>query len=150
MRTEILGGLLIVLFLFSGCGDGRPTCYPVTGILQVDGKPLTGEYDGTIRLFPVNGQRPASGKPDSQGRFELTTYEKGDGCPRGIYRVEIIALKTEGDKIQYLVPPRCASPDTSDLQVEIKGKTSDWVLEVQWLPEDAPFKKARAVDIGAS
>lgn len=150
MRTKIFDMLPVFLLLFSGCGDGRPICYPVSGILQVDGQPLTGEYDGTVRFVPVNGQRPASGTLDSQGRFQLTTYEKGDGCPRGTYRVEILALQTKGNKTRYLVPPRYLTSATSDLQVEIEGKTSDLLLEVHWLPEDVPFQTPRTVSDGAS
>jgi hypothetical protein len=73
----------------AGCGDGRLKRYPVTGSVVIDGKPAEGAI---VAFCPVNPSgelehlRPA-GRTDGSGRFELTTYDSGDGAPAGEYKV---------------------------------------------------------------
>lgn len=143
-------------FLFmsaTGCGDGRPRCYPVQGVVQVDGKPLTGEFDGTIRFVHVTDTqkgRPATGKIGSDGRFSLTSYEDNDGCPKGKYQVELIVLRFDKNKTYYLVPPRYENHATSGIEVEITGKTTDLTISAEWTPKDSAYKKPIVGSDGAS
>ena len=57
------GAALAVVFLaLAGCGDGGPKIVPVSGIVLIDGQPLT--Y-GHVQVIP-EGWRPASGgRPSS-------------------------------------------------------------------------------------
>ncbi|MDO4575805.1 MAG: hypothetical protein Q4D98_11390 [Planctomycetia bacterium] len=156
MRLAVWWKLLLsgVVFLACGCSDGRPRCYPVSGTIEVDGKPLSGKLDGTVRFVTVDTQgeygRPATGHLDENGRFSLTSYEQNDGCPKGTYKVELQILETRGKQLYYVVPPRYESAAQSDLQVEITGKTEDLKLEVRWLPEDASFRAPIRGEDGAS
>ena len=95
-----LGGVL----LLAGCSDGKISRYPINGSVNVDGKPA----DGVMVIFcPVGGSpelqkmRPFSiTGPD--GKFQLTSIEKGDGAPAGQYKV----------LMQWTAPP--SGGDTRD------------------------------------
>lgn len=78
---------LLSFALLTGCGDGKIARYPVSGTVMVKGQP----YEGArVFLFPIGGdeafqrERPF-GVTDANGRFELTTFQKGDGAPAGEY-----------------------------------------------------------------
>ncbi|MGI9427250.1 MAG: carboxypeptidase regulatory-like domain-containing protein [Bythopirellula sp.] len=96
---------LLFLVGASGCGDGRIKTYPTTGTVLVNGKPAEG---ATVIYCPVGGseefakERPWD-KTDGEGKYELTTFEKGDGAPAGDYTV----------MIKWTGPPR-AVPDGVD------------------------------------
>ena len=74
-----------------GCGEGKIARYPVTGTVLVDGKP----YEGARVMFcPEGGSEAFSkerpyGVTDQSGKFELTTFIKGDGAPAGDYKIMI-------------------------------------------------------------
>src|SRR5262245_57019000 len=82
----VVGGLALV----AGCGDGKPTPYPVSGKVLVKGK----EADGAIvRLWPAEGGGPDAARPlgyvQPDGGFQLTTYKENDGAPAGKYKVTV-------------------------------------------------------------
>jgi len=83
--------VLLAACAVSGCGDDRLGTYAVTGTVLVDKKPA----DGAMVIFcPVSGsdelmkQRPF-GFAGPDGKFELTTFDKGDGLPAGQYKILI-------------------------------------------------------------
>ncbi|MDO4584290.1 MAG: hypothetical protein Q4D62_09330 [Planctomycetia bacterium] len=137
--------LLLFLFVMGGCGDGRPRCYPVAGKVLVNGKPLAGDFDGTIRFVWADSTteygRPATANIDENGHFSLTTFEKNDGCPLGKYKVELYVFQKHGRKVSYLVPLRYQNAATSDLNVTITGKTTDLTIDAHWLPTDELDRK---------
>lgn len=78
-----------ILLVISGCGRGRIPTYPVSGTVNVDARPA----DGAIIIFcpatagtELDSVRPA-GKTDAAGKFQLTTFEPGDGAPAGEFKV---------------------------------------------------------------
>jgi hypothetical protein len=80
--------LAAVLLAAAGCGDGRKACYPVRGMILVDGKPAP---DAIVTLIPVdesdgNPVRPV-GIADATGAFTLSSYVSGDGAPACEYVV---------------------------------------------------------------
>ncbi len=97
-RTLFRTRLVLVLYLpaagfvaVSGCDDGRIARYPVTGTVVVDGQPA----DGAMLIFvPVGGseefqrERPF-GVTDAAGKYELRTFQPGDGAPAGDYKVMV-------------------------------------------------------------
>ena len=107
----------------------------------MDGQPLSGNPECVVRFISQDGSRPATGKIGSDGSFTLTSYEKNDGCPKGKYKVIIIATRTEGGKLYYLVPPRYSEKDKTDLEAEISGRTDNLILDVQWTNADKAYKK---------
>jgi hypothetical protein len=113
-----------------GCGDGRPTRVPVAGRVTIDGQPVT---RGAISFMPVNGPRPAGGQLDSEGKFVLTLYEKGDGVPEGKYRVAVTGVEYIGETAQkWHAPKRYSSVETSELKVNIDGPQEDLVIDLTW------------------
>jgi hypothetical protein len=78
-----------ILLIISGCGRGRIPTYAVSGTVNVDARPA----DGAIIIFcpatagtELESVRPA-GKTDAAGKFQLTTFEPGDGAPAGEFKV---------------------------------------------------------------
>jgi hypothetical protein len=94
MRWAVLSGVLSFGMAASGCGgdDGRVDVYPVAGKIAQNGKPIEG---AKVFFFRQGDEAPAAGVPipegktDAEGRFELTTYEPGDGAPAGTYGVAV-------------------------------------------------------------
>src|SRR5262249_58322349 len=57
------------------------------GIVTVNGQPLAG---ATVTFHPAEeGRRPASGRTDDDGTFELTTFHPGDGALPGTYKITV-------------------------------------------------------------
>lgn len=103
---------------------------------------------GTVTFVPAEGGRPAIGKVNEDGTYELSTFEKGDGAQAGNYVVllecvkypkstsfvpktfeeelaqEDFASQTPAAKPTWYVPEQYASPDTSPLKQEVTGKAT--------------------------
>jgi len=120
------------LLAAAGCGSGRPTTIPVTGVVTLDGKPIAG---ASVMFEPEAGGRPATGTTDSSGKFTLKTFEAGDGALPGKHRISVSKSEMTGvqaDKeglsgpadpggpkeINY-IPKKYANPKTSGLTAEV-------------------------------
>ncbi|PQO27873.1 hypothetical protein [Blastopirellula marina] len=79
--------LLLLLGATSGCSDGTayPSTAPIKGVVSYKNQPLA---DANVSFIPESG-RPATGTTNSQGEFELTTFQPGDGAILGEHRVLI-------------------------------------------------------------
>jgi hypothetical protein len=133
------GGFLVLLFAIlqlSGCGDGRPTRVPVSGVVLLDGKPLS---RGTIKFVPSNG-RPSIGKIAEDGRFSLTCYDGGDGAILGVHRVQVSANQIISDnKIQWYAPRKYADFRTSAIEVEITKPLDDLKVDLKSNGQKLPY-----------
>jgi hypothetical protein len=105
-----------------------PRTSGVSGIVELDGKPLTGFDSGSVVLTPKNG-RLAVGELDPQsGTFELHTFSADDGAIVGPARIAVIATKQSNglsDNDHYAVgksilPERFSDRDNSGLECEVK------------------------------
>jgi hypothetical protein len=95
----------------------------------IDGRPLE---HGFVRVL-AQGSRPATGEIGANGRFTLTTFEKGDGCVPGKHRVTVIANKSLSEnKVQWFAPKKYALSTTSELELEVTGSHEDVVLTLTW------------------
>lgn len=141
--------------LLAGCGRGGPEgpprvkTVPVTGQVNVDGKP---QSLLAVRAKPVSGETPTASIPsaftDENGRFSLSTYESGDGVPVGDYKlifqwgqVNMMTGKYGGDKFNG----KYADPEKSEYSVKAT-ETSEpidvGVVELSTKDLPPPPKKA--------
>jgi hypothetical protein len=131
---------LLGMSVLIGCDDGKIARYPVTGTVLVDGKPAEG---ATVIFVPVDGteefqrERPFDDSTDSEGRFELRTFQPGDGAPAGEYKVMVRWLATAGptnaetDRDRPVGGPpdrlrgRYFNPETSGLSAKVEESATE-------------------------
>lgn len=79
--------LSVFVCVLSGCGNGMPTTYPVSGKVTLDGKPLPYVK---ITFMPSNGDRSASAVTDGEGVFDsASTFRPNDGVRPGTHKIVI-------------------------------------------------------------
>jgi hypothetical protein len=124
---------LALLAALPGCGPSRPGTVPVRGTVTLDGQPLAG---AAVMFMPPAG-RPAAGVTDQTGQFQLTTFANQDGALLGPHAVTVSLCKEtgvmadkdglsggvapEGIRKEWVTPERYASPETSELKVEVRS-----------------------------
>jgi len=134
-----LAGFLI----WRGCGnreqlpsEDRPL-FPVSGTVTIDGEPVP---NALVQVAPL-GYPVAQGYTDEQGRFQLTTHEENDGCPRGVHPVAVICFEQTDTETVLHVPLDCQDLETTPLTLKVDGPTSDVVLELTWGDEQGPLRR---------
>jgi hypothetical protein len=95
----VFWGMLVVA---AGCGggDGHIKVAPVTGIVKYNGVPVRDAY---VKFSQKGCPIVAGGFTNDTGRFELTSYQDGDGAPVGENQVTVtvMARPSEGaDELQ--------------------------------------------------
>jgi hypothetical protein len=130
MQRTLLGAALAAALIgLAGCGGGGPKIVPVSGVVTIDGQPLT--Y-GHIQVLPT-GWRPASSRIGSDGRFMLTTTVSGDGCAVGTHPVVILAGESiSPEATKWHAPKKYADSATTNLTVTISKATDDLKIELKW------------------
>lgn len=118
----------ILLAVASGCGDSDPTriqVYPATGSISFRGQPVPG---AVVTLHPREADSQGAPVPRANvgrdGKFDVSTYDGGDGAPQGDYVVTIVWFRPvlkDGDLRAgpNVIPRKYARPETSDLRVTI-------------------------------
>ena len=118
-----------LLLLAPGCGSRGPKPVPVSGIVTIDGKPLS---SGFVRVMTESG-RSAGGQIGADGRFALGCFTKVDGCLPGTHKVEVQGFKQLSEtRRQWLAPRKYASSATSGLTATIDGPTDVLKIELTW------------------
>lgn len=104
--------MTVAIPLLAGCSQSPYELAAVTGVVTIDGRPFHG---GKVMFAPVaKGEsrkvgRPSFGLLGTDGRFELTTYEDGDGAVVGEHWATLIQFPPdERDPSATAVP---ALPD---------------------------------------
>lgn len=132
-----LAALAVAACAVAGCNDSvKQKTYPASGRVLVDGKPVPGAM---IVFHPVDpsafkwDERP-QGRSDTDGKFEVFTYQTGDGAPAGAYRVAIAVVATGDDdgndqvrraRGRVAVPAKYGHQDKSGLTAKVeKGPTT--------------------------
>jgi hypothetical protein len=145
MNSAALLWAACVCVLALGCGDNsRLPMAPVVGIVTFEGLPVAG---AKVSFMATGAPRAATGETDAEGRFELTTFEQGDGAILGSHAVTVYKPKQDVqiagpdpnlDRDAYLaamdaaakqamesqdagsaLPAKYSSAETSDLRVDV-------------------------------
>ena len=101
--------VLALAVVCCGCSepDNRKAVYPVTGVILVDDEPVD---QLAIKCFSTGGIDTAnptisSTFTDATGKFEISTYNQGDGVPEGDYTLTVrwgkrnaMTMSYDGDK----------------------------------------------------
>jgi len=140
---------LLLFFAVISCGctssyapqAEQAASVPAAGLITWKGQPLPGFR---ITLHPADGQRPAAGVSDAEGRFVLGTNSPNDGSVVGTHKVSVIWEQPVDDglgtapadpaaqKPPVDLPAKFASPETSGLSLEIpSGGSSTLQLTLQ-------------------
>lgn len=126
-----------LLGLLSGCGaetaaKGLPGTVAVTGVLRMDGKPLS---DAVVTFVPSGATKGVEciGTTSESGTFTLQQIRGGTGAPPGEYRVIVSRLvKKDGTPFKATadekpidvgavesIPPKYSNPGESKLIVTV-------------------------------
>src|SRR5688572_18471816 len=119
-------GTLLLSATFVGCGPSGPQLAPVSGHVQLDGRPL---QDASITFQPADGQRPSYGSTDADGRYQLAYRRGEEGALVGKHTVRI----TVSPEIVRNPPRIPAEYNTqSTLKVEVKsGENNDFDFDLK-------------------
>lgn len=132
--------LMVSLLVLVGCGkpEGEKT-FQVTGTVTYQGNPVEG---ASVGFIPEKG-RPAVGKTDAAGRFELSTFSPRDGAIAGSHKVVIGPAPSDQPEpmpgepgykepeVKPQFPVRYSEAATTPLRVEVTpGKTNQFSFEM--------------------
>lgn len=96
VRQVLAVGILAGLVWHAGCSRGpkpppREPVFPVTGIVEIDGKPTplvkVYMYSNAGENVDTQAGSRSWAMTDPDGKFKITTYESGDGAPAGDYKM---------------------------------------------------------------
>lgn len=111
---------LPVVFLATGCGDGRVATAPVSGQVLVDGRPAGG---AVIVLHPADAASSVAtgaerlrpmGRSDEAGNFVIGTRESSDGAPAGRWKATVEWYVAENAEPN-------ADPESAEAEVDRLG-----------------------------
>ncbi|TWT30017.1 transthyretin-like family protein [Blastopirellula retiformator] len=90
--------LSVILLGLPGCGgpSDQPDLGRVHGTITIDGTPLS----GVVVVFQPESGRPAHGRTDANGQYELTYIRDTRGTKVGRNRVEIAPSEEEDEPAQ--------------------------------------------------
>ncbi|HEY2414586.1 MAG TPA: hypothetical protein VGI40_20230, partial [Pirellulaceae bacterium] len=127
----------MLLFVgLAGCGKGL---YHVKGkVVYKDGSDVSVLAGGKILFDPAEDtpeKASARGDIQSDGSFEMSTYQTGDGVKPGKYRVMVapplFAAQRRGQERPRLLDERLRSFATSDLEITVTGHVDDYTVPVR-------------------
>lgn len=137
MRFPIRISCGFLLGAMLGCGNGdRNETAPVRGSVTLDGQRYT--QGGSVLFEPTTAGKMATGKIQTDGTYELSTYTPGDGAPIGGHKVAVIPVPPPivDDELELVVPLsipiRYGSTLTSELAFEVKaGQENRFDIELK-------------------
>lgn len=133
------------LALLSGCGGGGIAPIPVEGTVTLDGKPLA---NASVVFLSKQGGRPAIGKTDASGHFQLKTVKANDGAvpgenvvtisvvPDNLYEtrtryVDDAAVDAKMAKLKPVVPVVYSNREKTPLKVMVSKDNRTFKFELK-------------------
>ena len=134
MRHIWSGLLLVACGGIVGCGGSGLPLVPVGGHVTFNGGPPPAAGNINFVMRPETGQsglpnRPGSGSFDKDGKFEASSYKKGDGLLPGTYTAQIIC---------WLGPTSDTDPSSF---VKMNAVPQDFAPEFVVEPGSKPIEK---------
>ena len=138
MMTQVSSVALLILALFtaSGCGPSGPTRAEVSGVVSLNGTPVS---EGSINFFPTDGNTgPEAGGAIREGKYHIP---RAQGPVIGKNRIELRSFQKSGRKIQDPTAPQGTLTEeiTNVFPAEF-NKESTLVREVQKGKNEMPFE----------
>lgn len=117
-NAQRIFGVVCLSLVVIGCSGGdtqRPKTVQVSGVVTYAGTPV----DQAEVTFVKDGiSRFPSGTTDSNGKYQLTTFDKNDGAVVGTYSVTVTKIEATGPKTQEdlakgmpMTPPKSLVPE---------------------------------------
>ncbi len=127
MKIRIIIFYICLLLLIAGCNKLKPLGGKVT---FSDGKPLT-----TGMVVFQTSTFEARGALDKEGKYQVGSYNNGDGIPPGTYQVFIsgasqLEMGEKGMKDVPLIDSKFTLPDESGLTFTVDGKNRTFDIVV--------------------
>jgi hypothetical protein len=131
-----LFAILIGLLLASGCGPAGPTRAEVSGVVSLNGTPVS---EGSINFFPAEGNKgPEAGGAIRDGKYHIP---RAQGPVIGKNRVELRAFQKSGRRIQDpTAPPGTMMEEIANVFPAEFNKESTLVREIQKGKNEMPFE----------
>lgn len=133
-KTACFSLVLAASAVLLGAGCGGPQAHPVSGkVLLASGEPASG---GVVEFRITNSDGEmvnAHGEIQSDGTFDLTTFDEGDGALEGEHEV-IVVPPTPGEGVTaagLLFPVRYASYETSGLRFKVDPEPNEITIELE-------------------
>ncbi len=131
VRRASRAAFLLLLPLLAGCGTDGPELAPVEGTVKLDGQPVA---EALIMFTPVAGGRPAGGRTDAAGHYELTYSRDAAGAMTGEHTVTISTFRAKDPEsgtpgAPELVPAVYNTKTELKKTVEAGGNVIDFDLE---------------------
>ena len=113
----------------AGCGNGdRPALATVTGVVTLDGKPLTNAH---LILQPEAAYRASYALTDESGQYEAVYLRDIKGAVLGKHSVRINRLSPDENKQADPLPPRYNAKTELQIEVEQGSNSIDFELQSQ-------------------
>jgi hypothetical protein len=129
-RVAVVCLVVFALASFQGCGGEawHAATYPASGNVSINGKPPEGlvvELHSVGEPVDERQSRPWA-VTDSEGNYELTTYQNADGAPAGEYAV-VLRWPPSVNRPSFAdrLGGKFSNPDTSDIQISVTSGTSE-------------------------
>ena len=134
MKTDWNCCCVLVSLVLIGCGPAEKVekVYPVSGLVTVEGQPLSGAKIQTVAFMPEDPKQVLlpTAEIGADGRYEMLTAGR-KGAPLGKYKVLVWATNDPGAagnpwgpdgklrKVEYLIDSKYTSQETTDLSLEV-------------------------------
>lgn len=117
--------ILMTCAALAGCGSSdRPLLATVTGVVTIDGEPLT----NAVVMFKPEGLRASRGFTNDQGSYELAYIRDIRGAAIGTHRVIIDRMPRNDGKNYSKLPTRYNVKSELTATVEPGDNQFDWKL----------------------
>ena len=130
LRGLFLGLAAATVFAAAGCNANG--CYPVRGMVYLDGQPATELAGGTVAFDSAELHRSASGTIREDGSYRLSSIGRDDGAIPGTYQVTVSPPEAPpaGERGKHAGPKSAGFVEPKDLQVTVEAKSNDIPIEL--------------------